>query len=1632
MKTNFCINILRSFLILFIVPTAIAAPNSGNYTGAPPFVATSVGKPNVVIALDISGSMKAVAYRDVSAGGWHRDTTIHDDFDPTARYFGYFDSGSRYRYDAASNKQFFVADASGNWDGNFLNWLTMRRMDVVRKVLVGGKVRDRNGEVIDGDTWFVIEGQNEPEDRTFRKSYSGSAALSPFDDGTQILIANGTVSATSGSNRKVIPLSTSVEIGELSIDRNTDELDDLSQVSNWHTVEFENTYTNPVVVATGLSYNGGDPTHARIRNVTTTSFEVRLEEWDYRDIDHTTEQVTYVVAENTGGGGTPNRVSVDGISYEVRAGINTTNTTLNGTPNSNFQALTVGGYTPVIFAGVSSQNNDRPVIVRVGNVGSGGFDYALQNEESFSPNHPAAEDIHWIAFEPFSGSSDTAGITVEVGDSGGDNVDDSFDTISFSSTSFSDQPIMAVNAQTFNGTDTAHPRYRNVSTTNFQAMIEEEESADSETGHTTERIGYLAVDSSSGYKIQIGVTEEPEGIIQENSGSLRFGLAVYNYDHSKSPTSIYNGNNVHGGTFRACYPDISKDVASRDNFDICYDTHVKSPLSNIINVIEDHPLIWGTTPIAETLYEIKGYFGQVDHGRNGHTQWYDNGKEGITGNSPFDGLPKARNSYEVSNDWDPYYYDEFGTTLPCAKSFVLHFNDGAPYKDFDVLAGTTHPTIPNDGIGNFGPQQVLDDLALSLRQNDCRTEPGMVGHQEIISYYVFAALGEDEANDENTRKMREAALNGGFVDNNENYSPDPSEPSNFRNYMSSGACDTNDGVGEANQEWDSDNDCNPDTFYFASDGEQLVNELNAAFEDIVTRAATGGASSVIAASRSGEGSVVNAIFRPFVSSGADEVTWIGDVHALMIDDAGHIRQDNGNRILENASSDPYLDMCSNDSENIVRAKLSNSLTSRPTPDQYASCSASVFSLDLFDIEYLWSGSEWLSSLTDSDVLNQRSYTSSSTGRHIITGIDTNNDGLILNSEQVDFVPASFPEEYAGLLATDVPDAHNIINYIRGTDIVGLRSRQLNGQTMRLGDVIYSTPTIVGRPNENLDLLYDSTSYRTFFNRYRNRRQVVYAGGNDGMLHAFNGGWYDAETKEFLGAKGGGAPGSNINYQLGAELWAYVPYNTLPHLEYLTRPSYGTVSSDHLYFVDLKPRIFDARIFPADTDHPGGWGTVLVVGMRLGGGEVTVDVDLDPSDTDNRTLQSSYAIFDITNPDTPPELLLEFSHPNLGFTTAAPTPVTVGTDNEGNGDWYLMLGSGADTDPSGFEVVKSTQNGRIFLLDLKAIASGSTSVLESSFGTGGIVTLSDANSFVSDLVSVDFGLDNFTTDTVYFGTVTGDETSWGGKINRIRIQDNTGDSQASVASWTPTQIIDAGEPVTAPVAVAQDGLLNRWLYVGTGRYFTSLDNLNNSVNYYYGIKEPRNTSGDYTYGSVSAYQLANISSAEVRVGSSELDPPPVLSPALPANATLRDLEQRLRQYSNASEYVSGWLRVFAPGERNFGAATVLGGTLTYTTYDPVFDECAVEGDAYLYIVNALTGTASSGSIITQPSTATHNQYVVNIGGSPATSPSLHRGEGYSTDNKTTAIVQTANGNIITIEQDNKYKIRDGEASWRQLR
>jgi hypothetical protein len=107
------------------------------------------------------------------------------------------------------------------------------------------------------------------------------------------------------------------------------------------------------VIATPLSQNDADPAVVRIRNVTSTGFDIRLQEWDYQDGIHATETVSYLVMERG------HHILSDGT--QVEAGTFNTAQTSFGTISFK-QPFMVA---PVVIASIASNNETEAVTGRV-------------------------------------------------------------------------------------------------------------------------------------------------------------------------------------------------------------------------------------------------------------------------------------------------------------------------------------------------------------------------------------------------------------------------------------------------------------------------------------------------------------------------------------------------------------------------------------------------------------------------------------------------------------------------------------------------------------------------------------------------------------------------------------------------------------------------------------------------------------------------------------------------------------------------------------------------------------------------------------------------------------------------------------------------------------------------------------------------------------------------------------------------------------------------------------------------------------------------------------------------------------------------------------------------------------------
>jgi type IV pilus assembly protein PilY1 len=972
--------------------------------------------------------------------------------------------------------------------------------------------------------------------------------------------------------------------------------------------------------------------------------------------------------------------------------------------------------------------------------------------------------------------------------------------------------------------------------------------------------GYFYLCDSDGnpygtrFYTRVKITSTPSGIIQESAPWVRFGFAIY------SPVASASQG---GKVLQPCAEGTATHIQN-----IVSDINSQDMLSNPVG--QD---TW--TPMAETLYTVAGYFKQ----------------------DPTTGLNGPRyhpGDYQVNDTWDPYYFDTSkgdATTgkLDCVKSSVVFISDGEANHDGDlpVFLKDTIPSSPPGGV--TGTDNYLDDVAYWAHTTDLRTD--LAGDQTLTLYTISAFGG-------GVNLLQSAARYGGFTDLNGNNVPD------------------------VQVEWDEDGDAVPDNYFSAGTAEELTDALSATIQNILSRntlshTGAGSAASLISSTRGGEGALYQAIFYPTYKN---KVSWTGEVHALLVDAYGNLREDtNGYKALDLAD-DLIVVFDSTTPGNVLLYKDVNGDGQLTDSEKTSQPTGFPKSTSIDQVKYLWSTTPWLNGTSDADVVTQRTYRSSDQKRCIFTLIDGNNNMVADSNEQIDFDTSNYTaiSPYLHLFNpfTTPPSGFNEttaaqaqINFIRGLDQNKMRNRRYldstRGATLtsRLGDVIDSTPTAVGRPAEGYDLIYRDLTYQPFYTKYRNRRTVVYAGANDGMFHAFNGGFftYDSVNKRYrisLQSQGG----TETQFALGAELWAYVPFNLLPHLYWLTRFDY-----QHIYYCDLKPRVFDVKIFTADTDHPNGWGTILVGGMRLGGGKIWTDKNHNGTvEAGDVTMKSAYFILDITNPEAPPKVLAEVSFNDLGYTTCYPGLVLMRDDasTPAVNNWFLVLGSG----PNGVRL-KYTGGGTFTVgSGVVGQSSGASGVVLGQEGTNKVLTLRnvvgafqhnetlkqgsvtvtvDLNNSVLDLrdgassqkagiYMIDLvqlaqgrirgpgGSTDLTTTSTPF--VQLDDNSFVSDIVSVDLNLNYktdvayfGTVSGSPGSWrgklrrivfndstapagwiADSTLIDVNKPVTAAPALALDGLGRIWAFFGTGRYITGGDAWDASQQTYYGVKEPTTT------------------------------------------------------------------------------------------------------------------------------------------------------------------------------------------------
>ena len=198
----------------------------------------------------------------------------------------------------------------------------------------------------------------------------------------------------------------------------------------------------------------------------------------------------------------------------------------------------------------------------------------------------------------------------------------------------------------------------------------------------------------------------------------------------------------------------------------------------------------------------------------------------------------------------------------------------------------------------------------------------------------------------------------------------------------------------------------------------------------------------------------------------------------------------------------------------------------------------------------------------------------------------------------------------------IPGTSNRLDYLRGdrtNEITPLGVGLFRARTSVLGDIVDSSPTWVGPPlspyaqtwrdatvgTDPLPENSSAQSYTQYLAAQGTRLNVVYTGANDGFLHGFRAGSFDASGNYVNNAA---TPND------GLEVLAYMPGAVLQTIHDAVDPTldYSSPQYSHAFFVDATPGVDELY-------YNSQWHTWLVGGLGAGGAAI-------------------YAL-DITNPST---------------------------------------------------------------------------------------------------------------------------------------------------------------------------------------------------------------------------------------------------------------------------------------------------------------------------------------------------------------------------------------------------------------
>jgi type IV pilus assembly protein PilY1 len=532
-------------------------------------------------------------------------------------------------------------------------------------------------------------------------------------------------------------------------------------------------------------------------------------------------------------------------------------------------------------------------------------------------------------------------------------------------------------------------------------------------------------------------------------------------------------------------------------------------------------------------------------------------------------------------------------------------------------------------------------------------------------------------------------------------------------------------------------------------------------------------------------------------------------------------------------------------------------------------------------------------------VNPGSLGSTDIGQDLVDALNTKPDGTGTNDGR--------GSERLAYLRGDASQEGNALNSFRS-------------RTNKLGDIVNSTPVFV--PSIPNDVILDST-YVDFQAPFLKspRTPMVYVAANDGMLHGF-----DATLSN---GAGGVQPG-------GTERIAYVPSKTFSGLNQLTNPNYV-----HRYFVDGTPTVADAKV-------DGQWKTVLVGALGRGGrGIYALDVTNPPDAAsaagNSSAIESSSAakvLWEFNVDDDVPSNAAKSGGAEpygLGYVLGQPL-----IRKMANGRWAAIVSGGYNSDETVPGKGAGSGKGYIYIIFLDGPKQNNGRTWEWGVDYIRLDTDKPANTGPNSMAppfAADVNSDGM-VDYIYAGDLLGNfwkfdvtdvkESQWNSPQNRV-VLFAAGASQPITAAATGTL-----HPTGA-------GFL---LTFGTGKYLEPTDPLPPfTTQAFYGIWDKNDKPNNISKQSVVT-DKSSLLKQEIKTD----------------NVTNNGVSTSFRYITNSAgvkgpdwKTQMGWyMDLPAAGERSVFEPLIVSRRLIFSTLVPSGGACDFGGTSYIMVVNPATG------------------------------------------------------------------------------